>query len=1046
MKNLNPAPSPQEIVMTILNDHNKIYLEIDINGIKVNGLLDTGATISVLGSDSEIIWNKGNNEQNNSSVITANGQPMNCKGKINAKLKFKGTERHIKFMIIPEVTERIILGMNFFHAFKMKISNDQCNVISANMKEDQTNEVILSSEQKARMDEAIKTFLFSTDTFVGCQTQIKHHIDTADCQPICQRPYTYSPHIEELMKVEIDRWLLLDYIEQANTDWRHPLVPIMKKNGKVRICLDARKLNEVTKRDTYISPDLNVIFRRFPHANYFFSVDLTDAFMQTELTQESKEKTAFGISGKGTFQYKRMPFGLKNSAATQSRVMNKIIGEDLEPKVFHYLDDIVIAAMDIDELIDLIKIVAKRLKDNNLTVNPDKLEGPCTKIKFIGRVFDCDGQHPDEAKIDVINNLQIPKTVKEVRSLVGLVTWYAHFIKDFSSLMAPITSLIKKKAQKVQWTEEADQAFIKIKKVLTSEPILRPPSYDKPFLIQCDASQVGIGAVLVQVDENSKEYAISYYSHKLSKDEQKYHAYERECLAVLKALDHFKPYVYLQPLVIITDHHSLTQTLNYKGKSGRLLRWSLMLQPHAHQIVHRSGSQMVVADLLSRARIESQQYDADEFQHYKINMITPIEIDGIPIPQEEFLSPINPDIHEYESLRRNVREHPQGVLCYKLDDNNRLLVKKGKMNEWKVIPHPTQKNQIIDWAHDETLHGGIDKTLSKIQEKFYWKHMKGTVTHIIRGCMKCAQTKVPNYCHRGLMSPFRVPNKVGEEIQIDFKGPFPASRHHRYRFIIVAQEALSRFLIAECIVKSNVENTIKFLNDKVLPIFPELKRIKHDRGSQFLSNAFQEFLRNKNIESISTAAYAPHQNPVERANRVIGDALTLCMLQNPETHDNWNVFIEMIVAKINNRKHDATKLAPHKVVYGCTMNNQNQVPINDENHRKLIELAYSNSRKSYESRKLEYNKHATRREFDIGLWVMAKYRTLSSSSHNWMKKLAAKYQPVKIIKKLGHNTYEVEDVFRAKHIIDVRSINNIVPEINERLQANDTDNEESDTD
>jgi hypothetical protein len=611
--------------------------------------------------------------------------------------------------------------------------------------------------------------------------------------------------------------------------------------------------------------------------------------------------------------------------------------------------------------------------------------------------------------------------------------------------MAPITSLIKKKAQKVQWTEDADQAFKQIKDVLTSEPVLKPPSYNKPFLIQCDASQIGIGAVLVQVDEAGREYAISYYSHKLSKDEQKYHAYERECLAVLKSLDHFKPYVYLQPLVIITDHHSLTQTLNYKGKSGRLLRWSLMLQPHAHQIVHRAGNQMVVADLLSRAKVESQQIDEDEFHHYKINVIEPIDVEIFPLANDEQLDQASNEIQHYEFMRRKARDIPEAVQCYRLD-GNQLLIKRGARNlndDWKVIPHPSQIDKIIQWAHDETLHGGVDKTMAKIQERFHWKHMKEKVTSIIRSCMKCAQTKVPNYCHKGLMPSFRIPNTVGEEIQIDFKGPFPTSTQYRYRFIIVAQEALSRFLIAECIVRSNVDSTIRFLENKVLPIFPQLKRIKHDRGSQFLSGVFQAFLREREIESVPTAAYAPHQNPVERANRVIGDALTLYMLQNPERHDNWHRFVEVIIAKVNNRKHDATKLTPYLVVYGQRMNGEQQEPLYDDNHKRIIKLAYENSRKSYESRKLEYDKHATRREFEVGTWVMAKYRTLSSSGHNWMKKLAAKYQPVKIIRKVGHNMYEVEDGFRARHTLDVRSLNNVIPELNERLQAEDTDDEES---
>ena len=289
---------------------------------------------------------------------------------------------------------------------------------------------------------------------------------------------------------------------------------------------------------------------------------------------------------------------------------------------------------------------------------------------------------------------------------------------------------------------------------------------------------------------------------------------------------------------------------------------------------------------------------------------------------------------------------------------------------------------------------------------------------------------------------FRLPDEVGVEIQIDFKGPFPATRQHNYKFIIVAQEALSRFLIASCLSKANVQNTVKFLEQKVLTVFPNIKRIKHDRGSQFMSEMFKNFLTERNIAAIPTAAYAPHQNPVERANRVIGEALTLFMLKHPNSHTSWNRYVDIIISRINNRKHEATKLKPIIVVYGREPIDDEMIPANDDQHKELIKQAYENSRKSYEIRKIEYNKHALIREFEPGMWVLAKYRTLSSGAHNWMSKLAARYQPVKIIRKLGHNTYEVEDIFESKTVLDVRSIKKVVPELSELLRLGYEDNNE----
>lgn len=1023
------------------NESRRIYLKIEINQIKCKALLDTGATISVLGANSNIFHeNSAKYNKEKERLLTANGQVMNCAGKIRLPVTYNKQTVMMKMAIIPEVLEQIILGMNFFHAFNLKINLplvDEIAVIERKINED-NNEIDLTAQQKELLSEVISKFKFSTENTVGCQTSIEHHIDTGDHKPICQRLYQYSPDMEQLIKCEIDRWLKLDYIEPANTDWRHPIVPVMKKNGKVRLCLDARKLNAITKRDTYLSPDLNHIFRRFPQAKLFFSVDLTDAFMQTKLTEESKEKTAFGIPGRGCFQYKRMPFGLKNSAATQSRVMNKILGVDMEPHVFHYLDDIVITANTFDELLCRINVVAERLTRNNLTVNPEKLEGPCSRIKFIGRIFDCDGQHPETAKVEAINKLPIPKTVKEVRSLVGTVTWYSHFVSNFSQLMSPITSLIKRKAQKVIWNEEADKAFTEIKKVLSSYPILRAPDYDKPFIIQCDASQYGIGAVLAQLDDMGKEYVISYYSHKLTKDEQKYHAYERECLAVLRALDHFKPYVYLQPFVILTDHHSLTQTLKYKGKSGRLLRWSLMLQPHAHQIFHRAGSQMIVADALSRAKVESQEIDDDDFHYFKINVVQNILLTDIEILNDEELANASQEVKKFDLLRKKVHDQPNANLSYRMEGCR--LFKKVEQTisnneDWKEVPHPSQRLRVIQWAHQEVLHGGVDKTIDKIAESYYWKGIYRAVARILRSCSECSQIKVPNYAARGLMPNFNIPNKVGKEIRIDFKGPFPQSTQYKYKYIVVVQEALSRFLIAECITRANVTSTIKFLQNKVLTVFPNIEVIRHDRGSQFMSEYFKQFLNERNIRSIPTASYAPHQNPVERANRSIGEGLTLYMLKHPENHSDWNKYVDIIIKKLNNRKHDATKLKPLLVAFGKEYDESSD-PIDDERQRQVVSLAFENSKKSYEIRQTQYNKHARRREFNTGDIVMAKYRTLSSGAHNWMSKLAAKYYPVKIMRKLGHNVYEVIDVNNQIHTLDVRSLSDVVSELQDIWKDN----------
>lgn len=240
LKEIMDAPNNKIHIISDNVIKKRIYLDIVINNRECKGLLDTGATSSVLGKNSEWIWKNlcGVNILKDETVIAANGHYMNCHGKVKIKIKHKDQEKWIKMLIVPEVVEQIILGINFFHLFNMNISyekNEMVNVIKNGENGNEavnTNDVKLTTEQEERLKQAIGKFLFSTDTFVGCQSRIKHNIDTGNHKPICQRLYQYSPDVEEQIKKEIDRWLKLGYIEPANTDWRHPIVPVTKKMEK----------------------------------------------------------------------------------------------------------------------------------------------------------------------------------------------------------------------------------------------------------------------------------------------------------------------------------------------------------------------------------------------------------------------------------------------------------------------------------------------------------------------------------------------------------------------------------------------------------------------------------------------------------------------------------------------------------------------------------------------------------------------------------------------------------------------------------------------
>lgn len=295
-----------------------------------------------------------------------------------------------------------------------------------------------------------------------------------------------------------------------------------------------------------------------------------------------------------------MAFGLCHSGATLCRLVDRVIGCDLEPYVFVYLDDIIIATDDFETHFDILSKLSQRITAAGLTISVSKSRFCMRSLKYLGYIVDENGIKPDPEKVSAIEEYPVPKTVKDVRRLIGLTGWYRRFIPDFASISAPITALIQKNCAKIVWTAEAQEALIRIKVALTSAPILANPNYDLPFIIQTDASDAGMGAVLVQ-GEGKEERVIAYWSQKLSSAQRKYQTTERECLAVILAVEKFRPYIEGAKFTVITDHASLLWLRNLKDPTGRLGRWALRLQPYDFMLKHRKGKFMVVADALSRA-------------------------------------------------------------------------------------------------------------------------------------------------------------------------------------------------------------------------------------------------------------------------------------------------------------------------------------------------------------------------------------------------------------------------------------------------------------
>ncbi|KMQ87325.1 enzymatic polyprotein endonuclease reverse [Lasius niger] len=313
-----------------------------------------------------------------------------------------------------------------------------------------------------------------------------------------------------------------------------------KNDGTHRFCIDFRKLNAVSRKDAYPLPHIAATLDKLRGARYLSTLDLRNGYWQVSLAPESRAATAFTVPGKGLMQFKTMPFGLHSAPATFQRLLDSVLGPELKPNVLVYLDDIVVASRTFDEHLEHLAEVFRRLRSAKLRVNTDKCHFCLDSLKYLGHIVDRQGIRTDPSKMSAITNWPTPTSLKQVRQFLDVASWYRRFIADFSTIAAPLTRLTCKNARWV-WTEAADTAFCRLKKALTSAPVLACPDFNRPFILQTDASAHGLGAVLTQQLDEGKR-VIAYASRILNPAERNYSATELECLAVVWGICRMRDY------------------------------------------------------------------------------------------------------------------------------------------------------------------------------------------------------------------------------------------------------------------------------------------------------------------------------------------------------------------------------------------------------------------------------------------------------------------------------------------------------------------------
>lgn len=436
-----------------------------------------------------------------------------------------------------------------------------------------------------------------------CTDAVFHEVNTpGTTQPINERPYRLPHRHKDEINKQMKQLEEDNIIAPSRSPWNAPLLVVPKKADKdgvvkYRVCVDFRKLNQISVGDAYPLPNIIDILDQLGKSKYYTTLDLAQGYHQVRMHPEHTEKTAFSTD-KGHFEFLRVPFGLKGAPATFQRLMNTVLAGLTGLKAFVYLDDIIIYALSIADHSEKLKAVFERLRTFNLKLQPSKCTFMRKEVNYLGHVITDQGVKPNPQKIKCVIEFPIPTNEKDVKSFLGLSGYYRRFVPGYGRIAKPLTTLLKKDVI-FKWTDLCQEAFDTLKKILTTEPLLQYPDFTRTFNLTCDASNYAIGCVLSQGPIGA-DPPIAYASRTLNRAESNYNTTEKELCAIVWGVKQFRPYLFGQKFNVVTDHQALNWLFNIKDPGSRLTRWRLKLAEYEYEIHFKPGASNTNADALSR--------------------------------------------------------------------------------------------------------------------------------------------------------------------------------------------------------------------------------------------------------------------------------------------------------------------------------------------------------------------------------------------------------------------------------------------------------------
>ncbi|KAJ3537203.1 hypothetical protein NMY22_g5693 [Coprinellus aureogranulatus] len=736
------------------------------------------------------------------------------------------------------------------------------------------------------------------------------------------RMYSLSQREADALKAFIDEHLQTGFIRHSSSPYGAPILFVRKKDGSLRLCVDFRALNRITKKDRYPLPLISDLLSVPAKARYYTKIDLRHAYHLVRIAEGDEWKTAFRTRY-GSFEWCVMPFGLSNAPAAFQRFMNDIFSDLLDVYVIVYLDDILIYSDDLSQHRKHVREVLRRLRQHGLYAKPDKCEWHRTTVEYLGYILSPEGLVMSEDKVKIIQDWPEPRSVKEVQSFLGFANFYRRFIFNYSDIAVPLTRLTRKGTPFV-FDDSARSAFESLKKAFTSAPVLTHWVPNRPIIVETDASDYALAAILSIRQDSGDIHPVAFHSRTFNSTELNYDVHDKELLAIFEAFRVWRHYLEGagDPIDVVTDHKNLEYFATTKLLTRRQARWSEYLSQFNLVIRFRPGKLGAKPDALTRRWDVYLKQGGNDYASVNPQNFRPIftteQLAASLRATELYGTALRASVVvDYELLLSDIRDsYPSDPVTAKhlptpsdphwsLSDDGLL-----HLNNRIYVPDANDlRLRILQIKHDHPLSGhfGQAKTLELVRREFVWPKMRDFVKDFVNSCTTCKRAKAPRHRPYGLLKPLPVPLRPWHSISMDLIEKLAESGG--YTDILVVVDRLSKQAIFIPTHSDLDAPTLAKLF--VLHVFSKHgvpSHVTSDRGSEFVSRFFRSLGEALDMRLHYTSGYHPEgDGQTERVNQTLEQYLrAYCNYQQ----DNWDELLPLAEFAYNNAPSETTGVSP----------------------------------------------------------------------------------------------------------------------------------------